>query len=122
MTGETIVVALLMAGLGGGCLLLTLLTLPGNWAILILVGAAQLWSLSGDGAPLYSGWTRVALFMLAILGEVCETAMGAAGARVGGADIVFTTRPYRWHLRAVVQLMCRLDSGIGRRTAGELLV
>ena len=64
MTGETLVVALLMAGLGGGCLFLTLLTLPGNWAILILVGAAQLWSLSGDGAPLYSGWTLVALFAL----------------------------------------------------------
>ena len=85
MTGETIVVALLMAGLGGGCLFLTLLTLPGNWAILILVGAAQLWSLAGDGTPLYSSWTLLALFLLAILGAVCETAMGALGARAGGA-------------------------------------
>ena len=69
MTGETIVVALLMAGLGGGCLFLTLLTLPGNWAILILVGAAQLWSLSGDGAPLYSGTLAVIGFWtLAVFG------------------------------------------------------
>jgi hypothetical protein len=85
MTSETIVVALLMAVLGGGCLFMTLLTLPGNWAMLVLVGAAQLWSLAGNGAPLYSGWTLLALFLLAVFGEVCETAMSAAGARGGGA-------------------------------------
>ena len=75
MTMETIVVTLLLAVLGGGCLLLTLLTLPGNWLILLLAGVAQAWSMSGDGTPLYSGWTLVALFLLAILGEVAETGM-----------------------------------------------
>ena len=85
MTMETIVVTLLLAVLGGGCLLLTLLTLPGNWLILLLAGVAQAWSMSGGGTPLYSGWTLVALFLLAILGEVAETGMSAAGARAGGA-------------------------------------
>lgn len=84
MTVETMVVAVIMAVLGAGCLVLTALTLPGNWLILVLAGVAQGWSLSGGGTPLYSNWTLGGLLMCAILGEVAETAMSAAGAKVAG--------------------------------------
>lgn len=84
MNGTTLTLALVMAVLGAGGLLLTLLTLPGNWVILLLAAGAQGWAMAA-GAPLpYSVWTLAALFAIALLGEVAETAMGAAGAKAGG--------------------------------------
>jgi len=85
MTMETMVLALLMAVLGGGCLMLTLLTLPGNWLIVLLAAGAQGWAMAA-GTPLpYSGWTLAAIAALALAGELAEMGMGAAGARAGGA-------------------------------------
>ena len=84
MNGTTLTLALVMAVLGGASLVLTLMTLPGNWAILLLAASAQGWAMA-VGAPVpYSGWTLAALFAIAVLGEVAETAMGAAGAKAGG--------------------------------------
>lgn len=85
MTGESIVMALVMAVLGAGCVLLTVLTLPGNWLLLLLAGIAELWSMRDGGTPLYGGWTLAGALVLAAAGEVIEVALGAAGARLGGA-------------------------------------
>lgn len=85
MTGATVAWALAIAVLGGGCLLLTVLTLPGNWLLLAVAGGAQLLSMQGGGTPLYGAWTLAGAFALAAAGEVLETAMGATGARLGGA-------------------------------------
>lgn len=85
MTMSTLVLALAMAVLGGGCLLLTLLTLPGNWLIVLLAAGAQAWAMATGGSLPYSGWTLAAIAALAVAGEVAETAMGAAGARAAGA-------------------------------------
>ncbi len=85
MTGESVIYGVVMAAIGGLCLLLTVVTLPGNWLMLLAAGIAQVWSTRDGGAGAYSGWTLGALAVLAVLGEVAETAMGAAGAKAGGA-------------------------------------
>jgi hypothetical protein len=85
MTGISITIGLAMALLGGACLVLTLLTLPGNWLILLLAASAQGWAMAADAPLPYSGWTLAALFAIALLGEFAETAMGAAGAKAAGA-------------------------------------
>lgn len=85
MTGESVVHGIVMAVAGALCLLLTAVTLPGNWLMVLAAGVLQLWSTRDGGTPAYSAWTLGALVLLAVLGEVAETAMGAAGAKAGGA-------------------------------------
>ena len=81
----SLVAGIAVGVLGGGCLLLTLLTLPGNWLLLLVAVGSQGWAMiAGSEAP-YSGWTLGALVALAVLGEVAEAGMGAAGAKAGGA-------------------------------------
>ena len=85
MTGESVLMGIVMAVLGGGCLLLTLVTLPGNWLIVLFAAALQGWALAFGHALPYSGWTLGALFALALVGEFAEVWMSAAGAKAGGA-------------------------------------
>ncbi|MFM8698707.1 MAG: DUF456 family protein, partial [Phycisphaerales bacterium] len=77
--------AAVIATAGGGCVLLTVLTLPGNWLLLAIAGVAQAWTMHGGGAPLYSWWTLGAAAALAFGGEALEAGMGAAGASAAGA-------------------------------------
>lgn len=85
MTIDGLIAAALLGVLGGGCLVLTLLTLPGNWLLLLVAAVAQWWSTRVGGAGLFSWWTLGGAFVLCIVGEVLETAMSAAGASAGGA-------------------------------------
>ncbi len=87
MTTTTFVAAGIYALLGLVCLLLTLVTLPGNWLLVLLACCFQIWSLIwGTGAPpLFSWWTIAVGLALAVLGEVLETGMSAAGAAATGA-------------------------------------
>ena len=70
------------------CVVLTVIGLPGLWALLLLAGAVELagrWL--SDGTLLtFSGWTLGAAVALAIGAEVYEFAAGAAGARAAGAS------------------------------------
>jgi hypothetical protein len=85
LTLEGIVWAAIVAVVGGLCVLLTVLTLPGNWLLLAVAGVAQAWTMSGGGTPLYSWWTIAAAAVLALSGEALEAGMGAAGASAAGA-------------------------------------
>ena len=85
MTMTSLLVAVAVGVLGGGCLLLTLLTLPGNWLLVLVAVGAQVWAMIAGGDLPYSGWTLGALVALAVLGELAEAGMGAAGAKAGGA-------------------------------------
>lgn len=87
MTVGTILASLLFAVLGAVCLLVQLILLPGNWLLVLLACIFQVWSLvaTDGGAPLFSWWTIAAGLVLAFLGELAETAMGAAGAKATGA-------------------------------------
>lgn len=85
MTMESLLTALAVGVLGGGSLFLTLLTLPGNWLLVLVAVGAQAWAMVAGTTLPYSPWTLAALVALAVAGEVAETAMGAAGAKAGGA-------------------------------------
>ena len=87
MTPATILASILYAALGAGCLLLQLVTLPGNWLLVLLALVFQVWSIvATDGQhPLFSWWTIAAGTALALLAEFAELGMGAAGARMTGA-------------------------------------
>lgn len=78
--------ALLFALLGLGCLLLTAIGLPGTWLMIALaVGVHLLQDAAGavgDGASAW--WTFAICAALAGVGEVVETAAGAAGSHAGG--------------------------------------
>lgn len=60
---------------------LTLLTLPGMWALLVLATGLQIWQ-----PNLFSWWTIIACAGLALLAEVLEFVASAAGAAKGGAS------------------------------------
>lgn len=60
--------------------LLSLITLPGAWFMLLAAGVCQWWR--GD---LFSWWTLGICLGLAVLGEVLEVVLSAAGARKSGA-------------------------------------
>ena len=85
MTMESLVTAVVVGVLGGGSLFLTLMTLPGNWLLVLVAVGAQAWAMLAGAALPYSAWTLVALVVLGLFGEFAETAMGAAGAKAGGA-------------------------------------
>ena len=77
---------ILFAILGLGCLLLTVLGLPGNWLLLALGIGTQLLVGWLGGAPNSAEiWWAIGIAGgLAIAGEVLETLAGAAGTRAGG--------------------------------------
>jgi hypothetical protein len=76
----------LFALLGVGCVLLVVMQLPGLWLMLLLAAGLQCldaFVLHED--PGSAGWWALGIaFLLAVAGEVVETAAGAAGAHVGG--------------------------------------
>jgi uncharacterized protein YqgC (DUF456 family) len=60
-----------------------LFQLPGTWLILVATGVGA-WVLREPG--FFGPWTFVVLLLLAVLGEVLETASGAVGARRSGSS------------------------------------
>jgi uncharacterized protein YqgC (DUF456 family) len=72
--------------LGGGCVLLVIMQLPGTWAMMLLglgVQCADAWWLA-DGHATAGWWALGIALVLALLGEIIETAAGVAGAKMGG--------------------------------------
>jgi uncharacterized protein YqgC (DUF456 family) len=65
--------------------LTNLLTLPGNWAIL-LFAALYAWLLPADLDPRLSWWVVGAAAVLALVGEAIEFFAGAAGAKKQGGS------------------------------------
>jgi uncharacterized protein YqgC (DUF456 family) len=74
------------AVLGLGCILLVIMQLPGIWLMLLLgmgVQSADAWWLLERDVD--RGWWALGIgLVLAIIGEIIETAAGVAGARLGG--------------------------------------
>jgi uncharacterized protein len=80
VTWVTLLVGFSFALVGLGCVVLTLLGLPGAW---LVVGLALVVELVH---PLF-GWGAIGLAAaLALAGEVVETLAGAAGTRAGGGS------------------------------------
>lgn len=74
--------------LGLGCVVISVIGLPGLWMLLLLAGGMQLadrW-LRPDGSHTFDAWTLVAAVLLAIVAEVIEFSAGAAGAKQAGAS------------------------------------
>ena len=72
--------------LGGGCVLLIIMQLPGTWVMLLLGMGVQSadawWLLEGESNP---GWWALGIGLaMALLAEVIETSAGVAGAKLGG--------------------------------------
>lgn len=80
MVVAVLICLLLVNALG---VVLVLFQLPGTWLMLVATGLAA-WSL-GDRSP-FGVWLVVALAVLAVLGEVVETAAGAIGSRRAGGS------------------------------------
>lgn len=78
--------ALLFAVLGLGCLLLTAIGLPGTWLMIALAAGLHLLQEAGGatGGGTSVWWTIGICAALAGVGEVVETAAGAAGTHAGG--------------------------------------
>ncbi len=78
--------AVLFALLGLGCLLLTAIGLPGTWVMIGLAAGTHLLqdSIAGSTDATSAWWTIGICIALAGIGEVIETAAGAAGSHAGG--------------------------------------
>ena len=75
---------LLLVNLGAWCL--NLLTMPGNWTIVVAT-ALFAWLVPSSADTPHVSWAVVGLLVvLAIVGEVCEFAASAAGAAKQGAS------------------------------------
>lgn len=74
----------LIAGCGI-CWLSNLLSLPGNWVLLGLVGLFA-WLVPPEGSRGITGTTVAILLALAVVGEIVEFATGAVGAAKQGAS------------------------------------
>jgi|TARA_B100000959_G_scaffold79010_2_gene84063 hypothetical protein len=74
------------AVLGLGCILLTVMQLPGIWVMLLLALGVQLADVAWvHGADTDAGWWALGTgLVLAIIAEILEGTAGAAGAKVGG--------------------------------------
>ncbi len=74
--------------LGLVCVVVTMIGLPGLWALLLLAGALQLsdrW-LRSDGGHTFDSWTLVVAVVAALAAEIFEFSAGAAGAKKAGAS------------------------------------
>jgi hypothetical protein len=79
---ESLTLALLLL-LNAAGVVLVLFQLPGTWLILIATGIVA-WLLREPN--IFGPWTLLVLLLLAVLGEVLETASGAVGARRSGGS------------------------------------
>jgi hypothetical protein len=82
----TIVVVVVFAIIGAGCVLLSLVGLPGTWVMLGLAVLIELGDSLWSGGQTWGWWTLGICGGLAVLGEVLETAAGALGVKVGGGS------------------------------------
>ncbi|MBI5866369.1 MAG: DUF456 domain-containing protein [Planctomycetes bacterium] len=84
-----IAIAILLSVLCGACVLLTVLGLPGAWLMVALAGLTAWWK--WDAAHSWTdqfigGPALLALFFLAVVGEIWEFVASAAGAKRAGAS------------------------------------
>lgn len=83
------VVATLFSLFGLVCVLSVAVGLPGTWLLLLVAVLIELsdplWLPAGDRST-FSWWTLGAVFLIAVLGEVLESAASAIGAKYGGAS------------------------------------
>ncbi|MDP6987665.1 MAG: DUF456 family protein [Phycisphaerales bacterium] len=72
--------------LGLGCILLTVMQLPGIWVMLALALGVQLVDVAWiHGTEVDAGWWALGIgLVLAIIAEILEGTAGAAGAKAGG--------------------------------------
>ncbi len=83
-----VVAAAALGILGLGCVVITVLGLPGLWLLLLLAGALQFsdrW-LRSDGSSTFSHWTLIGAVAAAFAAEFAEFAAGASGAKQAGAS------------------------------------
>jgi uncharacterized protein YqgC (DUF456 family) len=80
-----IVFALLFVLILMACWLLTLLSLPGNWLMAVLT-AVYAWLVPAQSTVAIGWKTVVALFLLALLGEIIELISGAVGVTGAGGS------------------------------------
>ena len=83
--GTAVVLAVGLVLASAAAWLANLITLPGNWAMVLMAGAYALWGPEASPAAIHWG-TVVALFLLALVGEGIEFFAGAAGAKRAGAS------------------------------------
>jgi len=76
----------IFAVLGLGCILLTVMQLPGIWVMLVLALGVQVADIAWvHGTDVDAGWWALGIgLVLAIGAEILEGTAGAAGAKVGG--------------------------------------
>lgn len=81
------VLAVLFVLIGGVCLVLVLLSLPGTWAMLataLVIQLISVWLLDGPGRLQFE-WTVLGIaLILALIGEIIEFFSGVIGAKYGG--------------------------------------
>jgi uncharacterized protein len=82
-----VVAATVFGAAGLGCVVLTVIGLPGLWLLLLLMGALQ-WSdrWLRSGGSTFDVWTLLAAVGVAVAVEVYEFSAGASGARQAGAS------------------------------------
>lgn len=81
-------VAVLFFLLGGVCVVLVVVQLPGTWVMLLVAGAIEfldrLYLPQGDRQT-FGWWVLIAALVLAVIGEIVEFIAGVGGAKRGGA-------------------------------------
>jgi uncharacterized protein YqgC (DUF456 family) len=76
--------ASLLTLLNAGWLLALVIGLPGTWLMLLTTGLLAWWQWDAPGGPMFAPGVLVAVFVLAILGEVVEFGAGLAGSKHAG--------------------------------------
>lgn len=84
-SGTTVAIALGLVVASALAWLANLITLPGNWVMVLLAGIYALWGPASPPASIHWG-TVVGMFALALAGEGIEFIAGAAGAKRAGAS------------------------------------
>jgi uncharacterized protein len=81
-------IAVLFVLIGGGCVFLTILSLPGAWILIAIAVVIELCDglYLPTGSTTFSLWTFIAAAVIAFIGEILEFVAGAAGAKHGGAS------------------------------------
>jgi len=82
-------VAALFLLLGGACVLLVVLQLPGTWLLLGMAGSIELCDrlyLPQGEEQTFGWWVLGTCLALALVGEIVEFVAGAAGAKKGGSS------------------------------------
>ncbi len=84
-----LLIGVLFVLVGVACVVLTLLSLPGGWIMILIAAVIEivetLYLPDGSNAT-FALWTFAAVLGIALVGEILEFMAGAAGAKRGGAS------------------------------------